>query len=175
MATDGSNLQRVAQAAVLEGSTRAGNTINRNFSPIFDSAIAWSPNGKRVAYVKRFEAASPGPSEDKQSLETVDLLGGQPKVLKTSTHLMNVVTWVTDGRLLFGYRPLFGRIQSPNSRTTGKCDGSTLGGRPLSGSFANAFHRNLSVFAESLEALCTRNTRTAVLIRSGGWEIAASL
>jgi len=60
--------------------------------------------GKRLAYVKRFEAASPGPSEDKHSLETGDLLGGQPKVLKTSTYLLDVVTWATDGRLLFGYR-----------------------------------------------------------------------
>jgi DNA-binding winged helix-turn-helix (wHTH) protein/Tol biopolymer transport system component len=104
MAIDGSNLQRVAQAAVPAGSTRAGDTINRMFESVFVSAIAWSPNGKRLAYVKRFEAAGPGPSEDKHSLETVDLLGGQPKVLKTSTHLLDVVTWATDGRLLFGYR-----------------------------------------------------------------------
>jgi len=104
MATDGSNLQHVAQAAVPEGSTRAGDTINRVFESVFLPEIAWSPDGKRLAYVKRFEAASPGPSEDKHSLETVELLGGQPKVLKTSTHLLNVVTWATDGRLLFGYR-----------------------------------------------------------------------
>jgi DNA-binding winged helix-turn-helix (wHTH) protein/Tol biopolymer transport system component len=104
MATDGSNLQRVAHAGVPVGSTRAGDTVNRVFESVFVSAIAWSPDGKRLAYVKRFEATSPGPSEDKHSLETVDLLGGQPKVLKTSTHLLNVVTWATDGRLLFGYR-----------------------------------------------------------------------
>jgi Tol biopolymer transport system component len=104
MATDGNNLQRIVQAAVPEGSTRAGDTINRMFAPVFVSAFAWSPNGKRLAYVKRFEAASPGPSERKHSLETVDLLGGQPKVLKTSMHLLDVVAWATDGRLLFGYR-----------------------------------------------------------------------
>ena len=43
MATDESNLQRVAQAAVPAGSTRAGDTINRMFESVFVSAAAWSP------------------------------------------------------------------------------------------------------------------------------------
>ena len=40
----------------------------------------------------------------KHSLETVDLIGGKPRVLMTSTQLLQVVCWVADGRLLYGYR-----------------------------------------------------------------------
>ena len=38
----------------------------------------------------------------KHSLATVDLIGGKPRVLITTTRLLQVVCWT--GRLLYGYR-----------------------------------------------------------------------
>ena len=116
MGSDGSNPQRVVEAAVPAASIKTGNTVNVRLTSVIFSGVAWSPDGTRLAYLRRFEAASPGPSEDKHSLETVDLLGSNLRVLKISTHLLEVVCWAADGRLFYGYRddPASERVDSRN-------------------------------------------------------------
>ena len=105
MDSDGNNPRRIVEAARPEASGNvSGLTINELWTPPTVSGIAWSPDGRRLAYIRRFEAVSPGPTVVKHSLETVDLIGGKPRVLVTSTQLVQVVCWVADGRLLYGYR-----------------------------------------------------------------------
>lgn len=116
MDSDGNNPRRIVEAARREASGNVGGglTINEVFTPVTVSGIAWSPDGRRLAYTRRFEAVSPGPTVVKHSLETVDLSGGKPRVLMTSTQLLQVVYWVADGRLLYGYRndPASERVDS---------------------------------------------------------------
>ena len=80
---------------------RGYGTASQPFAGVFLSGVAWSPDGRRVAYVRRFEAASP---VVKHSLETVNVNGGIPKVLKISMQLLPVVCWAADGHLLYAYR-----------------------------------------------------------------------
>jgi DNA-binding winged helix-turn-helix (wHTH) protein/Tol biopolymer transport system component len=105
MGSDGNNPRRIVEAAQPEASRNVGDlTINEVFTTVTVSGVAWSPDGGRLAYIRRFEAVSPGPTVVKHSLETVDLIGGKPRVLMTSTQLLQIVCWVADGRLLYGYR-----------------------------------------------------------------------
>jgi DNA-binding winged helix-turn-helix (wHTH) protein/Tol biopolymer transport system component len=102
MGSDGSVLHRIAEANMPEASVAMGyGTASQPFAGVFLSGVAWSPDGRRVAYVRRFEAASPAV---KHSLETVNVNGGMPKVLKISMQLLPVVCWAADGRLLYAYR-----------------------------------------------------------------------
>src|SRR5262252_8368238 len=84
--TDGSNARRVVQAA----------------SGSFISSVAWSPSGRRLAYM-RF-AAFGYLAGDKYSLETADLSGGTPTVLQLSTQLVPALSWAPDRRLLYAFR-----------------------------------------------------------------------
>jgi DNA-binding winged helix-turn-helix (wHTH) protein/Tol biopolymer transport system component len=105
MGSDGSNPHRIVEAAVPENSITDGNGASRQSYPVVSlSGVAWSPDGGRVAYVRRFEVVSPGPTPDKRSLETVDVSSGISKVVKISTHLLPVVCWAADGRLLHAHR-----------------------------------------------------------------------
>jgi len=79
-------------------------TTNQPIAGLYLSGVAWSPDGRRVAYVRRFEAANSNPLTVKHSLETVDVNGGMPKVLKISAQLLPVVRWAVDGRVLYAYR-----------------------------------------------------------------------
>jgi Tol biopolymer transport system component len=104
MGSDGNDPQRIVEAARPEALGNAGDlTINEVNTPA-SLRIAWSPDGGRLAYIRRFGAVSPGPTVVKHSLETVDLIGGKPRVLMTTTRLLQVVCWTGDGRLLYGYR-----------------------------------------------------------------------
>jgi DNA-binding winged helix-turn-helix (wHTH) protein/Tol biopolymer transport system component len=103
--SDGSNPASVVEAATRETSVTAGNgSTNQPHASVSLSGVAWSPDGKRLAYFRRFEPDSPGPSEDKRYLETVEATGGTPKVLKVSRQLFPVACWATDDRLFYGYR-----------------------------------------------------------------------
>ena len=105
MGTDGSNLRRVVEAAPPDASVGSGSgTSGQPLMGVYLSAVGWSPDGGRLAYIRHFEGVPPGPSEDKHSLETVEVSGGMPKVLKMSRQLLPVVCWATDGRLLYGSR-----------------------------------------------------------------------
>ena len=105
MGSDGNNPRRIVEAARPEasGNVSEGPTINELFTPVTVSGIAWSPDGRRLAYIRRFEAVSPGPTVVKHALEMVDLIGDKPRGLMTSTQLLQVVSWVADGRLLYVY------------------------------------------------------------------------
>jgi len=104
--SDASNPHRVVDAAVPEASIADGNgTTRQPYTGVSLSGVAWSPDGGRLAYFRRFEAVSPGPTPDKRSLETVDVSSGKSKVVvKASTQLLPVVCWAADGRLLDAYR-----------------------------------------------------------------------
>jgi DNA-binding winged helix-turn-helix (wHTH) protein/Tol biopolymer transport system component len=104
--SDASNPHRVVEAAVPEASITDGNgTTPQPYTGVSLSGVAWSPDGGRLAYFRRFEAVSPGPTPDKRSLETVDVSSGTSKVVvKISTQLLPVVCWAADGRLLHAYR-----------------------------------------------------------------------
>lgn len=106
MGSDASNPHRVVEAAVTEASITDGNgTTRQPYSGVSLSGVAWSPDGGRLAYFRRFEAVSPGPTPDRRSLETVDVSSGTSKVVvKISTQLLPVVCWAADGRLLHAYR-----------------------------------------------------------------------
>jgi serine/threonine protein kinase len=65
--------------------------------------VAWSPNGKRLAYV-RIRSANKFP---RPSLETIDLDGAAPRVLLEDQHLVQAggeaaLGWAPDGRLVYG-------------------------------------------------------------------------
>ena len=84
--SDGSNARRVVQAA-------NGSSI---------ASVAWSPNGRRLAYM-RF-VGSRYLAGNQYTLETADLSGGAPTVLKTSAQLVPALSWASDGSLLYAYR-----------------------------------------------------------------------
>ena len=65
------------------------------------AALAWSPTGRRIAYLKV-------PSEeDPPSIETVSLDGAPPSLVISEARLFYLdqppLVWLPDGRLLFGY------------------------------------------------------------------------
>jgi len=105
MGTDASNPKRIVEAAIPEGPVTASDKKTNSPSPrALLSGVGWSPDGRRLSYVSRFETARPGPYEAKHSLETVEVSGGAPKVVKVSWQLLPVACWAADGRLLYGYR-----------------------------------------------------------------------
>jgi Tol biopolymer transport system component len=85
MGNNGNNPRRIVEVARPEALGNADDlTINEVNTPA-TLRIAWSPDGRRLAYIRRFDAVSPGPTVVKHSLETVDLIGGKPRVLMTTT------------------------------------------------------------------------------------------
>ena len=113
--TDGNDPRHIVGADVPEAPPGVADlTIDEVFTSVTLSGIAWSPDGRRLAYIRRFEVVTPGPTGVKHSLETVDLVGGKPSVLMTSTRLLQAVCWTADGRLFYGYRndPASERVDS---------------------------------------------------------------
>ena len=105
MGTDGSNPHRIVEAALPGAAVTEDKETNKQpFKEVLLSAVAWSPDGRRVAYLRRFDVNSAGPLFAKHSLETVDVNGGTPKVLEVSTQFLPVVGWAGGGRVLYANR-----------------------------------------------------------------------
>ena len=103
--SDGSNPHRIVEAALPEASVKEGKGTNKQpYREVLLSGVAWSPDGRRVAYFRRFDVNSAGPLFVKHSLETVAVNGGTPKVLEVSTQLLPVVGWAGGGRVLYANR-----------------------------------------------------------------------
>ncbi len=83
--TNGSNSRRIVQA-------ESGSYI---------ASVAWSPHGRRLAYVR--SAAFGYLAGDKYTLETADLSGKTSTVLQASA-LVPALCWAPDSRLLYAFR-----------------------------------------------------------------------
>jgi Tol biopolymer transport system component len=65
---------------------------------------AWSPNGKRLAYIEHHYVAGPDPVGPTVSLRTIDPNGGSPAVVLDDPRIGPALWWAPDGRILFAYR-----------------------------------------------------------------------
>jgi DNA-binding winged helix-turn-helix (wHTH) protein/Tol biopolymer transport system component len=103
--TDGSNLHRITDASAAETSVPLGHgTASQPVTGVHLSAVAWSPDGTRLAYLRRIEGRDRSTLlEAKHSLETVEVNGGRPKVLKLSTRMLPILCWAIDNRLFYAY------------------------------------------------------------------------
>ena len=105
MGSDGSNPHRIVEAVLPEAPVKEGKETNKQpYKEVLLSGVAWSPDGRRLAYFRHFDVRSAGPLFVKHSLETVDVNGGTPKVLEASTQLLPVVGWARGGRVLYANR-----------------------------------------------------------------------
>ena len=106
MGTDGTNLHRIADATAPGASIPLGyGTGSQPLTGVHLSAVAWSPDGRQLAYLRLLKEGTRSTLfEAKHSLETVDVDGGKPKVLRISTQLLPVLCWAFGGRLFYAYR-----------------------------------------------------------------------
>ena len=105
MGSDGSNPHRIVEAVVPEASVTEGKRANKQpYEEVLLSGVAWSPDGGRLAYFRRFEVNSAGSLFIKHSFETVDVDRGIPRVLTISTQLLPILCWAVDNRLFYAYR-----------------------------------------------------------------------
>lgn len=86
--TNGSHLRRLADTAMEAHISR----------------LAWSPDGRRIAYFRVFALGSTATDSDKFTLETIDINGGPPKALVSSVQFRPALSWAADGRLFYAYR-----------------------------------------------------------------------
>ncbi|HXN98303.1 MAG TPA: protein kinase [Candidatus Acidoferrales bacterium] len=89
------------------------------------SAVAWSPAGGRLAYIK-----SQGKSETGGSIETVSLSGGPPSVVLSNAALVvgqdATILWMRDGRTIF----LLGDPMAQNGVDVSEINVDPLTGKP---------------------------------------------
>ena len=106
MGTDGSDLHQIAGATASEVSVPLGyGAASQPLTGVHLSSVAWSPDGRRLAYLSRHEGeAGSTLLKAKYSLETVEVNGGMPRVLMTSTQLLPVLCWAVDNRLFYAHR-----------------------------------------------------------------------
>ncbi len=95
MDADGTNSRKVVSAA-----TRGEQVAMP--SRIFN--FAWSPNGKRLAYIELHFVAGPTPVGPTSSLQTIDLEGGSTTDVLDDSRIGQSLWWAPDGRILFAYR-----------------------------------------------------------------------
>jgi len=86
---DGSDARRIVEAVAPAILAHTGNwASNKLYTGSGIARLAWSPGGKRIAYVKSLWTSYPDPSMDNRfTLETVGTSGGAPKVLEDSMQL----------------------------------------------------------------------------------------
>ena len=60
---------------------------------------AWSPNGKRLAYIEHHFVAGPDPVGPTVSLGTIDPNGGSPTVVLDDSRIGAALWWAPDGRI----------------------------------------------------------------------------
>lgn len=103
---DGGNPSRLADISGLGESGDANGILEKSkYSDTTIPRLAWSPDGRRVAYILGFWRTAPSPLQNVDYvLETVDIGGGPPKLLKKSSQLLPALCWTPDGRLLYGLR-----------------------------------------------------------------------
>ncbi len=66
-------------------------------------SVAWSPTGKRIAYIQRLRRFTANPAGTTLSLWTRDTDGGDPQLITTVSGL-GALCWAADGRLLYSFR-----------------------------------------------------------------------
>ena len=105
--SDGSSGRRLVESVAPAIAAHIGSTgaINPLYTGSAVTHVAWSPHGKRIAYITSLWPVFPDPSMDsKYTLETVDAGGGPPKLLRDSAQLRPALAWAVDGRLIFAQR-----------------------------------------------------------------------
>jgi DNA-binding winged helix-turn-helix (wHTH) protein/Tol biopolymer transport system component len=94
MSADGSNPHRIAEAS----QPGQGYITGWIFPP------AWSPNGRRLAYIERHLVAAPDPTVQTSSVWTCDADGGDRQLILKDAWLGLGIAWTPDGRILFASR-----------------------------------------------------------------------
>jgi DNA-binding winged helix-turn-helix (wHTH) protein/Tol biopolymer transport system component len=89
MDADGSNPRKIAESGSPESSI---------YPP------AWSPDGRRIAYIERHEFVPPNPTLKLSSVWTRDADGGDLQPIVKNSGLGTGIAWTPDGRILFASR-----------------------------------------------------------------------
>ncbi len=113
MAADGSDdasaRSSVAPATSGEGSRANASEVRRlTFHPATDTAPAWSPDGRRIAFVSNRHPYNPDEVADMWEIWAVDIEGGEPVRLTYRNGYATDPAWSPDGRRLayaFSTRP----------------------------------------------------------------------
>jgi len=106
MAANGDNPHRFAGPTNLAEPASLGQQI---------SAVAWAPNGRRIAYIERRTHFATAITGDSYELQTRDANGGELQTI-LSDHRMasDALCWTPDGRILYALRA-DPNTDSPNS------------------------------------------------------------
>jgi DNA-binding winged helix-turn-helix (wHTH) protein/Tol biopolymer transport system component len=99
-------------------------------TPVIVSSIAWSPHGKRVAYVRAYTES---PTLNLWALETLDVRTHRAMILKVSSQFSGALCWAPDGRVLYAHatpnseeRDIFGVFAQPVNENTGATEGKDV-------------------------------------------------
>lgn len=95
MGSDGTNPKKVVSAGAADQSGSVGSWIY---------PLAWSHDGKHLAYIERDQVAGPDPVEPNVTLQTIDPNGGGLSVVLNDPRIGRALWWTGDGRILFAYR-----------------------------------------------------------------------
>jgi DNA-binding winged helix-turn-helix (wHTH) protein/Tol biopolymer transport system component len=82
----------------------AGEFAPPNYLSAWIFPVVWSPGGKRIAYIERYEVNAPSPVENRFSLQTRDANGGEPQILSSDARIQPALCWAADGRLIYAFR-----------------------------------------------------------------------